>query len=103
MQFPWVSRYRLEEAERRLTKVDEERLRLLDLLLDGAQDRARVQTMVAQVEVAKPVEPTEREEIEEPAPVNVEQYSTPFDRIEQRFDKARKSGPISRQFAARIN
>jgi hypothetical protein len=100
-KWPWVSRYRLEDAERRLTAADQERLRLLDLLLDGRSDRNQLRTMVAQSEVP----PSEfREEPESnQAPVSIEQYSTPFDRIEARFEQARKSVGIDKRFMARVS
>lgn len=99
MQFPWVSRQRLEDAERRLTKADEERLRLLDLLLEGGAERTRTHTMAAQAEVI-PIDPREKLE-REATPVDVEQYTTPFDRIERNFTRALRSGPVSRKFVAR--
>ena len=101
VKWPWVSRHRLEEAERRLTAADQERLRLLDLLLEGRSDRSRVRAMAAQSEVP----PSEfREEREETAkPVDVQQYSTAFDRIEQRADQAIKARTMGRQFVARIS
>lgn len=70
MNWPWVSRKRLEDAERRLTDSDTERRSLLKLLLERADQAA-------------------------PAPRNVsveedsaKQFTTPFDTIGRRFDKS---------------
>ena len=104
-KWPWVSRYRLEEAQQRLTAADQERLRLLDLLLEGNSDRERVRAMAASSEVVSISAEERRLEQEEraAAPTKVEQYSTPFDRVEANFDRARKGGVNMAKFVARVN
>ena len=94
MQWPWVSRYRLEAAEQRLEQVNAERERLLALLL-------------ARPEPMQPPPVAAVEAIQEPVNVEQEQgepaaFSTPFDRLGNRFEQARKSGTIPAQFKARI-
>ena len=100
LQFPWVSRERLAEAQKRLDAADAERVRLLDLLLDGAApDRRREIAAVemadeagnASVSVSVPARP-------------VEAFSTPFDRMERRFAQTFPQGAkIPAKFMARVN
>lgn len=102
MPWPWVSRVRLEEAERRLTKAEEERQRYLDMLLAGAVPDRRPEIRAAERQ-------QERETDEEPEPreAPAEQtaprsYSNPFDSLEKRFDKTFAGGAVPAQFKARI-
>ena len=80
MNWPWVSRKRLEDAERRFTECDTERRDLLDRLLER-QEKPAVKPNVS---------------VEEDST-----FTTPFDRIGARFDKA---GPAARhpKFKARM-
>ena len=101
IQFPWVSRERLAEAQKRLDAADAERVRLLDLLLGGAvpPDRRREIAAVeaadesgnASVSVSVPARP-------------VEAFSTPFDRMERRFAQTFPQGAkIPAKFMAKVN
>ncbi len=100
LQFPWVSRERLAEAQKRLDAADAERVRLLDLLLDGAApDRRREIAAVemadeagnASVSVSVPARP-------------VEAFSTPFDRMERRFAQTFPQGAkIPAKYMAKVN
>lgn len=102
-KIPWVSRERLEEAERRLAASDTERQRLLDLLLSGAvPDHAKQVQQAAADAYAGGIAGTERlEEIDndlnQPVP-----FSTPFDRVLDRFGTAFGKGPIPAKFRARV-
>ena len=85
MQWPWVSRKRFEDLERRLKDVDTERRTLLKQLLER--------------------------EVVTPAPVSVEEdstakhepiaFTTPFDSIGRRFSAAGASA-TKPQFKARV-
>lgn len=100
MKFPWVSRYRLEEADRRLMAADTERLRLLDLLL-GEPDKHVAQARAAERHV-EPVDDGIR-----PIPTTTEAppmtFGNPFDRIEKRLEQSLKTGRVPDKFKARIN
>ena len=87
IEWPWVSRHRLEECERRLKAADEERMRYLDLLLEGGEDRRRVQTMVRPAE-----DPNFASEPQPPPNNEAIAFTTPFDRIEQRFAQSLAGG-----------
>ena len=106
MQFPWVSRHRLTAAEKALEAANAERRELLDRLLDGGGARARrLRETVRRVEA----QPAEETYIDPDQPISpaadqgaVVQFTTPFDRIEKRFDQARANGqPIDARFKAR--
>jgi hypothetical protein len=102
LKFPWVSRERLEEAEKRLTAADAERLRLLDLLLGGAvPDRRPVvaQTRTVEPEIDDGIRPITNNEDQG----TQASFSTPFDRVLSRFDAAHKGGKIPVKFQARTN
>lgn len=105
MKWPWVSRYRLEETQQRLETSEQERTRLLDLLLEGAAPRR---------ELARAVEAAEVNELDvmsaelNTAPANEEQgkataFSTPFDSMQARFRNTFKGGQIPAQFKARVH
>jgi hypothetical protein len=102
-KLPWVSRERLEETERRLASSDVERQRLLDLLLSGAvPDHTRQIHQAAEAAYAGGIAGTERlEEIDnesnQPVP-----FSTPFDRVLDRFGTTFGKGPIPAKFRARV-
>jgi hypothetical protein len=102
-KLPWVSRERLEEAERRLEASDVERQRLLDLLLSGVvPDRTKQIQQAAAAAYAGGIAGTERlEEIDndlnQPVP-----FSTPFDRVLDRFGTTFGKGPIPAKFRARV-
>ena len=102
-KFPWVSRERLEEAERRLTASDAERQRLLDLLLAGAvPDRTKQIQQAAAAAYAGGLAGTEKmEEIDNEScqPVS---FTTPFDRVLDRFGTTFGKGPIPAKFRARV-
>ena len=106
MQFPWVSRHRLTAAEKALEAANAERRELLERLLDGAPERRQLRETVRRVE-AQPAEETyiEPDQPISPPPADqgaVVQFTTPFDRIEKRFDQARANGqPIDARFKAR--
>lgn len=102
MAWPWVSRYRLEECERRLTAADAERVRLLDLLLEGGKDKRVVEPAPRRLEVVRPapIEEDRGEQPEQGAPIS---FSTPFDRLESRFGKTFQNGAIPAKFKARTN
>lgn len=97
--WPWVSRYRLEEAERRWNVVDAERLRLLDLLLGRAAPERRVA-----LEAGLPgVEPEDGiRPMGQGSEVSTS-FTTPIDRVLARFDQAHRGGRIPVQFKARMN
>jgi hypothetical protein len=101
MKFPWVSRERLEEAERRLSASDTERQRLLDLLLSGViPDRTKQiqQTAAYASGIAGAEQPDETDnELNQPVP-----FSTPFDRVLDRFGTTFGKGPIPAKFRARV-
>ena len=99
-KFPWVSRERLEEAERRLAASDAERQRLLDLLLSGAIHDCTKQIQRAPLaEDADGIGPAEEVDNESNRPVP---YSTPFDSVLNRFGTAFGKGPIPVKFRARV-
>ena len=101
MAWPWVSRVRLEEAERRLEEANAERRRLLDLLLEGSAERARTREMALRAEVdAMGTEPDGG--APPPGGSPVLNFSTPFDRLEKRFDQAHAGGRIDKRFKARV-
>lgn len=86
MEWPWVSRLRLTECEQRLEKSEAERLRLLDALLGGDRERAQLKREVSAAEAL------ENEQAEEPESGKVEQFTTPFDRLHQRFRNEHAGG-----------
>lgn len=92
MKLPWVSRERLEDAQRQLAESETERKRLLELLL--------VKPPVASISRG-----TQEMKSEKPAETRgPTSYTTPFDQIERRFSEAFKAGEIIPQkFKARIN
>lgn len=102
MKFPWVSRERLEDAERRLTATDTERLRLLDLVLGGAvpDRREHIRVVEAPQRQTEEVETHAERNPEQGAPAS---YTTPFDRTQARFRTAFKGGAIPAAFKARMN
>jgi hypothetical protein len=70
MNWPWVSRARLEDVERRLAESEAERRALTERLLD-------------RMEAPQPVKTVSVEEDSSPLP-----YTTPMDSVLRRFDKA---------------
>lgn len=102
-KFPWVSRERLEEAECRLTASDAERQRLLDLLLSGAvPDRTKQIQQAAAAAYVGGIAGTEHlEEIDNDSKQPVP-FSTPFDRVLDRFGTTFGKGPIPAKFRARV-
>jgi hypothetical protein len=105
MKFPWVSRERLDEVQRRLDAAEQERWRLLDLLLPGigitgsCPPLERLPAEAPATAAGTGAEP----ESETKAPPTVEAFSTPFDRIEKRFERAFQKGTkIPAEFRARL-
>ena len=99
MKLPWVSRERLEDAERRLNEANIEKMRYLDMLLGGAVPDRRAE---AQAVEAQPV--VQEEANEPPAQGQPEPFSNPFDRLEKRMGTALANGArIPERFRARIN
>lgn len=96
MQWPWVSRYRLEEMERRFLAADAERLQLLERLL-GAEPVQMGQVRQIPKLVVNPLD----EVVTATTGSEPEQYSTPFDRTLSRFADAQKNGSIPAKFRAR--
>ena len=110
MNFPWVSRERLAEAQKRLEAADAERTRLLDLLLAGAVPDRRREIAVAGAdslradgrETGTTQESLESETSSPARPV--EAFSTPFDRVERRFSQTFPQGAkIPAKFIAKVN
>jgi hypothetical protein len=98
--FPWVSRERLEETERRLAASDVERQRLLDLLLSGAvPDRTKQIQAVESAEDVNSISLAEEIDNGSNHPVP---FSTPFDRVLNRFSTEFGKGPIPAKFRARV-
>lgn len=105
LKWPWVSRHRLEHLEKQLESVDKERRELLDRLLGSGPEARQLRETVRRVEGYEDAEI--RLEPDQPVSLpeqgDVVQFTTPFDRIEQRFDKARRSGKaIDPRFRARV-
>ena len=100
MKFPWVSRERLAEVQKRLEAADVERARLLDLLLSGAAPDKRRE--IAAVEAAD--EPGNASESVSAAARPVEAFSTPFDRVERLFAQTFPQGAkIPAKYMAKVN
>jgi hypothetical protein len=99
-KLPWVSRERLEEAERRLVSSDAERQRVIDILLFGAvPDHTKQIQAVESTEDVKSIGPAEEIDNESCQPVS---FTTPFDRVLTRFDGAFSRRPKPAQFKARV-
>lgn len=110
MKWPWVSRERLEDEQRRSAALDAERVRLLDLLLNGAVPADRVATSRRVPKVAAVEEPGDEladevaEAVADAHPTSgAEGFSTPFDRLHARFGQRFAHGGIPDQFRARAN
>ncbi len=88
MKFPWVSRGRFEDLEKRLAQVMAERDRFLDSLLSGPKDVPTPVLTTAQR--PRPVKTADQ-------PSNVIAFSTPFDALESRFSKAHSAGKVPSQ------
>ena len=102
MQWPWVSRERFMDAERRCAAVDAERRRLLDLLLSPPvpAEEMRAKTVVQRVAEVESERATVAV-VESAEPIA---FSTPFDRVLNRFDAVRQGkGRIPEQYRARMN
>lgn len=93
MKLPWVSREHHEYVLNQLHTLTEERQRLLDRLLSEPADRVRVE----QVRAIEEQEPEKT--FEQVGPVS---FTTPFDSIGARFDKAHKNGAIPAKFRVRV-
>ena len=102
MKWPWVSRYRLEDSERRLATVDIERQRLLDLLLGGGAAQALVRAPL-KMPLAALAEDDGIRPVQETPGDPVASFTTPFDRIEARFKNKFAKGNIPAQYRARAN
>jgi hypothetical protein len=99
MKLPWVSRERLEDAERRLNEANIEKLRYLDMLLSGAVPDRRVEVRAVEAQPA-----LQEDAAELPAQGQPEAFGNPFDRIEKRMGQAMANGGrIPIQFRARMN
>ena len=100
-KLPWVSRERLAEVQKRLDAADQERVRLLDLLLGGAvpPDRWREIAAVEAADESGNASPSAN------VPARpVEAFSTPFDRMERRFAQTFPQGAkIPAKFMAKVN
>lgn len=99
MKFPWVSRERLEDAQKQLGEANAERQRLLDLLLSGAVPDRRQEIE----QVNKPVLTMEQElraGLHE-SQGSVTPFTTPFDRLNSNFAKAFPTGGVPAKFKAR--
>lgn len=90
MNWPWVSRARLEAVERELERSEAERKRFLDRLLPE--------------EPQKPAEPAQSqlEAKNESTGPTVIPFTTAFDRVHSRTAKALKDGKIDGRFKARV-
>ena len=84
MPWPWVSRARLEDVQRRFDAVDAERQQLLAELLS--------------VQTVEPVKPTTINESQQSS-VN---GPTPHDRVLNRFESTFRGKTIPQQFKARL-
>ena len=110
MKWPWVSRERLAEAQKRLDAADAERVRLLDLLLGGAVPNRRQESALAGVDASR-ADGREAGVTQEAfesgtsSPARpVEAFSTPFDRMERRFAQTFPQGAkIPAKFMAKVN
>ena len=99
MKFGWVRRERLEAAERQLAQVKErlaevsaERQRLLDALLAGKEDPGMSATEASQTESGAAVDSG-----------NMTAYTTPFDRVLNRFGNAFAKGSPPARSRARVS
>lgn len=105
MKFPWVSREHMEDTQRllqaRVEELDAERLRLLNLLLEGAVPARQTPVRATERSIEEQPEPsTDTTTAEQGTPVA---YSTPFDRTKARFNAAHKGGRIPAEFRARMS
>lgn len=95
MKLPWVSREHHEYVLRQLHTLTEERQKLLDHLLgDSAAEPVRIRQEAVHEDAETQAEP-----FEQASPVS---FTTPFDSIGARFDKAHKNGVIPSKFRVRI-
>ena len=84
----------------RLNQVNAERIRLLEIVLNGGPESNRAeQIKEVEKEVEKPADDGIRP-IVAPSETPIEGFTTPFDRLNVRFDLARKGG-IPAKFKAR--
>ena len=99
MKFGWVRRERLEAAERQLAQANErlaevsvERQRLFDVLLTGKEDPGMQSTEAPQPESGAAGDGG-----------NMTAYTTPFDRVLNRFGNAFAKGSPPARFRARVS
>ncbi len=103
LQFPWVSRERLAEAQKRLEAADAERVRLLDLLLLGERQARRREAVELPTEWPAKEDGNASVSASNPARP-VEAFSTPFDRVERRFAQTFPQGAkIPAKYMAKVN
>jgi hypothetical protein len=95
MRWPWVSRERLEDAQREISELKQERRELLDRLLAEPEKVATTSTIREIDDGLRPVTAHKEEN-------NILPFSTPFDRMEGRLAGALKSGPVPEKFKAKI-
>jgi len=99
MKFGWVRRERLEAAERqlaqaneRLAEVSAERQRLFNVLLAGKEDHGALAPEALQTESGAAGDNG-----------NMTAYTTPFDRILNRFGNAFAKGSPPARYRARVS
>lgn len=95
MKCPFVTRGRFEDLQKQCASLEAERKMLLERLLGSPERREEVKEPVRAVVVAAETKASDG------AP---QSFSTPFDRIERRFDAALHGGELmSQKFRARVN
>lgn len=100
MQWPWVSRARLADMELRVNQERSERIRLMNMLM-GDQPAGGREPEIREAERPAPVvDDGIRPIVAEESQGTIEGFNTPFDRLNVRFELAKKSG-IDKKFRAR--
>lgn len=94
MQWPWVSRARLSDMELRFNQEQAERIRLMNLLMEDKPAGGR-EAEIKAAEADDGIRPIVPE-----SQGTIEGFNTPFDRLNVRFEQAKKSG-IDKKFRAR--
>lgn len=99
MQWPWVSRARLADMELRFNQEQGERIRLMNLLMEDKPAGGREAEIREAERPALVVDDGIRPIVPE-SQGTIEGFNTPFDRLNVRFEQAKKSG-IDKKFRAR--